>query len=142
MRRFSPNRKVINATPTSLNGITFRSKSEMKMYMLLVESGLHFEYEPEPIVLLDGFYTTHSWYEGTKEHNEKVRSMTYTPDFVVYGTNKQWFIEVKGMVTDRYPLKRKMMLKYINDKNIAFFEVHTVKDMNFCIEKIKEHEIF
>ena len=76
------NKKVINATAVSQDGIDFKSKSERTMYNLLKESGLEFCYEPKPITLLEGFQPL-PWYEGVKEHTEKIRKMTYTPDFVV-----------------------------------------------------------
>ena len=66
------------------------------MYNLLKESGLKFWYEPEPITLLEGFYPL-PWYEGTKEHTEKIRKMTYTPDFIVEKNNHHFVLEVKGM---------------------------------------------
>ena len=63
--------------------------------------------------------------------------MTYTPDFTVFNNDKIYLIEVKGYETDRYIVKRKLLLKYIDDKNMIFFEIHTKKDMINCIEFIK-----
>lgn len=134
------NKKVINATAVFEDDINFRSKSEKAMYNFLKESGLHFIYEPEAIELLKGFYPNSVWYEGTKERKDKVRSITYTPDFIVNGERYTYIIEVKGFITDRYPLKRKMLLFHIQNSNSKFFEVHTKKDMLFCINKIKELE--
>lgn len=134
------NKKVINATAVSQDGIDFKSKSERTMYNLLKESGLEFYYEPEPITLIEGFYPS-LWYEGTKEHIEKIRKMTYTPDFIVKHKGHTFIIEVKGMPTDRYIVKRKLILNHL--RYVAFwhfFEVHTKKDMLFCIQKIKEYE--
>lgn len=134
------NKKVVNATAVSEDNINFRSKSERTMYNLLKESGLHFVHEPEAIELLTGFYPNHIWYEGTKERKDKVRSITYTPDFIVNGEKCTYIIEVKGFITDRYPLKRKMLLFLIQYSDLRFFEVHTKRDMLFCINKIKEFE--
>lgn len=134
------NRKVVNATAVSEDNIDFKSKSERTMYNLLKESGLHFVCEPEAIELLKGFYPDHVWYEGTRERKDKVRSITYTPDFIVDGEKYTYIIEVKGFITDRYPLKRKMLLALIQDSDLRFFEVHTRRDMQFCINKIKELE--
>ena len=134
------NKKVINATAVSQDGINFRSKSERTMYNLLKESGLKFWYEPEPITLLEGFYPL-PWYEGTKEHTEKIRKMTYTPDFIVEKNNHHFVLEVKGMPTDRYIVKRKLFFNYLKTQPTwHFFEVHTKRDMIFCIQKIKEYE--
>ena len=100
------NKKVVNATAVLRDNIKFRSKAEAKMYELLKESGLWFEYEPDPIVLQEGFYPM-GWYEGTKYREDKIRAITYTPDFVVKVPDKNWFfiVEVKGFITDRYPFK-------------------------------------
>lgn len=135
------NKKVVNATAVSEDNIKFRSKAERTMYNLLKDSGLKFRHEPTAIELLKGFYPTHPWYEGTKERSNKVRSITYTPDFVVDGKWNAYIIEVKGFITDRYPLKRKMLLYLMQSHtSLIFFEVHTKRDMLFCIDRIKEIE--
>lgn len=136
------NRKVLNATEVSKGNIKFKSKSEGTMYELLLASGLPFEYAPSPIVLLEGFYPR-AWLCGQKMREDKVRAITYTPDFVLQIEDYTVIIEVKGFITDRYPLKRKMLLKIIQDKfeecgdKYLFFEVHSKKDMLFCIDKLK-----
>lgn len=135
------NKRVVNATAVSEDNIKFRSKAERTMYNLLKDSGLEFRHEPAAIELLKGFYPTHPWYEGTKERSNKVRSITYTPDFVVDGKCNTYIIEVKGFITDRYPLKRKMLLYLMQSHTpFKFFEVHTKRDMLFCIDRIKEIE--
>lgn len=138
------NRKVVNATSTSYNGIKFRSKIELSIYKLLEKSELNFKYEDFTITLIEGFTPTKVSYiprkrRGVKvtEFKEKVRPLTYTPDFTVYKNNKVYLIEVKGFETDRYIVKRKLLLKYIEDKDMIFLEVHTIKDMMNCIELIK-----
>lgn len=135
------NKKVINATATLRDNIKFRSKAEAKMYELLKDSGLWFEYEPDPIVLQEGFYPM-GWYEGTRYRKDKIRAITYTPDFIVKVPDKNWFfiIEVKGFITDRYPLKRKMLINHIDnsENNYVFVEVHTKRDMEFIITEIKK----
>lgn len=138
------NRKVVNATSISYNGIKFKSKIEVSIYKLLEQSGLKFSYEDFTITLLEGFYPTKVSYIPRKkrgirvtEFKEKVRNMTYTPDFTVFKNDKIYLIEVKGFETDRYIVKRKLLLKYIEDKDMIFFEIHTIKDMINCIEIIK-----
>ena len=112
------NRKVVNATSTSYNGIKFRSKIELSIYKLLEKSELNFKYEDFTITLVEGFTPTKVSYiprkrRGVKvtEFKEKVRPLTYTPDFTVYKNNKVYLIEVKGFETDRYIVKRKLLLK-------------------------------
>ena len=138
------NKKVINATSVSYDGINFKSKFEASIYKMLKESELKFSYEDYTITLMAGFYPTKTSYIPRKkrgirvtEFKEKIRSMTYTPDFTVFNNDKIYLIEVKGYETDRYIVKRKLLLKYIDDKNMIFFEIHTKKDMINCIEFIK-----
>ena len=82
------------------------------------------------------------WYEGTKYREDKIRAITYTPDFVVKVPDKNWFfiVEVKGFITDRYPLKRKMLINHIDssENHYVFAEVHTKRDMEFIIAEIKK----
>lgn len=133
------NRKVINAEESVYDNIKFKSKSEQTMYILLKESGLDFEYEPGPITLLEGFYPS-SWVCGQKETSVKCRAITYTPDFYIRKNGMLFIVEIKGFITDRYPLKRKMLLHYLTynaDKNTVFLELHTKKDMMVAIDKIK-----
>ena len=138
------NKKVVNATSIFYDGINFKSKFESFIYKMLKESGLKFSYEDYTITLMEGFYPTKTSYIPRKkkgirvtEFKEKIRSMTYTPDFTVFNNDKIYLIEVKGYETDRYIVKRKLLLKYIDDKNMIFFEIHTKKDMVNCIEFIK-----
>ena len=107
------NKKVVNATAVLRDNIKFRSKAEAKMYELLKDSGLWFEYEPDPIVLQEGFYPI-GYYEGTKYMKDKIRAITYTPDVIVKVPDKNWFfiVEGEGFITDRYPLKRKMLINH------------------------------
>lgn len=136
----SSNKKVLNATAVSEDGIDFRSKAERTFYQLIKNTDLDFQYEPKALILLDGFYPK-VWYEGTKEHKEKVRNMTYTPDFIIKSKGHMFLIEIKGLCTDRYIVKRKLLLdKLKNESHIHFFEVHTKKDMLFCIDKIKNYD--
>lgn len=134
------NRKVINATSVSEDNITFKSKAEKKMYDLLKESGLEFEYEPSSITVVEGFYPK-PWYKDLQRIVRKVLPIRYTPDFVVKGKESTYIIEVKGFEVEKYSMRRKLFLGKIRDREgVIFFEVHTVKGMKFCIEKIKELE--
>lgn len=64
--------KVRNATPNIYDGIKFRSKLETYTYKKLKEAGIDAEYESTHFELIPKFE-----YNG-----EKVRAMTYLPDFV------------------------------------------------------------
>lgn len=135
------NRKVINATSVSEDGIEFKSKSERRMYDLLKESGLDFRYEPERFTILEGFYPR-VWYKDCDPQKKKQIGITYKPDFVVRGKSCLYVIEVKGFEVEKYLMRRKLFLDHVrkNDLAVDFFEVHSVRGMKFCIEKIKELE--
>lgn len=135
------NKKVINATSVSEDGIEFKSKSEKRMYDLLKASGLKFSYEPERFTIIEGFYPR-PWYKDIELQKKKQIAITYKPDFIVWGSSRLYVIEVKGFEVEKYLMRRKLFLDYTqkNDLAIDFFEVHTVRGMKFCIEKIKELE--
>ena len=134
------NKKVINATSVSEDSITFKSKAEKRMYDLLKESGLSFEYEPSSITVVEGFYPK-PWYKDLQKVVRKVLPIRYTPDFVVKGKESTYIIEVKGFEVEKYSMRRKLFLGLLKDRDdVIFFEVHTVKGMKFCIERIKESE--
>lgn len=133
------NRKIKNATKIVVDGITVRSKSEAMMYELLKKTGLKFGYEDYTIILMDSFYPR-CWINGMKKDCSKMRSITYTPDFVVYGSERLYFIEVKGFPNDTYPIKRKLLMRFLMEKNSIFFEVHNRKEMENCINIITEYE--
>lgn len=133
------NKKIRNASKIEVDGVVLKSKSEATMYRLLKQTGLRFDYEYYTITLMKGFYPR-LWINGLKKDTTKVRDITYTPDFVVYGEERLYLIEVKGFPNDVYPLKRKLLLQFLMETNSIFFEVHTGKEMENCINIIMEYE--
>lgn len=132
------NRKVINADHRVYDGIKFRSKFEVSIYKELKKQNIEFKYEPEKIVLQEGFKSLNPYYIDSMEHWEKVRAITYTPDFIAKIDDYTVFIEAKGWETDRYIVKRKMFLNKLKDeKNSIFIEVHTIRGLKNSILKIK-----
>lgn len=138
---YAMNRKIRNASKTVVDNITMRSKSEVMMYNLLKENNFNFQYEPLKIILLEGFQPG-NWLKGDKIHSYKERAVTYTPDFVVYENDCIYLIEVKGFPNDVYPLKRKLLLKWIEEQSLRYFflEVHDVSDMKKCIKIISDEK--
>lgn len=94
-----PNRKVKNATKTTIDGITFDSKLESTMYTLLRGSGLTFERQ-KVYVLQQKF----------RYGKEAVRAITLTVDF--YLPEKNMIVDTKGFANERSPLKYKMLKWY------------------------------
>lgn len=118
--------KVRNATPNIYDGIKFRSKLETYTYKKLKEAGIDAEYESAHFELIPKFE-----YNG-----EKVRAMTYLPDFV----GKNFIIECKGLVTDSFPLRWKIFKYYLKQENKDYklFLVRNQKQVDEMINELSK----
>ena len=126
------NRKVRNATPLEYDKIRFKSKLEVYTYQKLKENNLEANYEPIKFTILDSF----------QYNNEKVRSMSYTPDFV----GKDFIIECKGFANDAFPLRWKIF-KYFLFTNEIKYDLYLLRNkkevdkaISTILEKRKENE--
>jgi len=143
------NDKVKNAQKCFYNGIQFKSNLEMYMYKLLEANGFlfDFEYEKYKIILQESFKLDVPVYE--KDRNKRyslspktVRAITYTPDFIVYFKNtlKFFIVETKGLKTDAFTLKFKMLKKLaekefvieINNEIYELEEIHLPSNQEQC----------
>lgn len=118
------NKKVKNATPLDYDGISFKSKLEMYCYKLLRENKIPVEYEVVKFPILDAF----------SYNEEKIRGMTFTPDFV--GDN--FVIECKGFMNDAFPLRWKLF-KYYLYKNQFRYDLYlprNKKDVEKVVQQI------
>ena len=141
------NKKIRNARESVFNGIHFKSKLEESFYKTLVTAGLEPDYELTKFVLVEGFKPTVPFYNRSKSKvfkmdMTKVRDITYTPDFTLLYNDTLFIIEAKGIENDTYPLKKKLFRRLLESMKVpcVYFEVHTKRDMIFCIQKIKEYE--
>ncbi len=118
--------KVRNATPNIYDGIKFRSKLETYTYKKLKEAGIDAEYESTHFELIPKFE-----YNG-----EKVRAMTYLPDFV----GKNFIIECKGLVTDGFPLRWKIFKYYLKQENKDYklFLVRNQKQVDEMVNELSK----
>lgn len=117
--------KVKNATPNVYDDIKFRSKLETYTYKKLKEAKIKADYEPTHFELIPKFE-----YQG-----EKVRAMTYLPDFV----GKDFIIECKGLMGDSFPLRWKIF-KYTlmkQNSNYKLYLVRNQKQVDELINKLK-----
>lgn len=146
------NKKVKNAQSIVIDNIKFKSKLEGYCYQQLKEVGLSPKYEPIKVTLLSGFIPDRVKIITPKKKGSgynllhycnKIRDITYTPDFMVKYKDNWIFIETKGKPNDSYPLKKKMFLKYCQDvlskkvnKNIVFMEPHNQKQVKECVNMI------
>lgn len=118
--------KVRNATPNIYDGIKFRSKLETYTYKKLKEAGIDAEYESTHFELIPKFE-----YNG-----EKVKAMTYLPDFV----GKNFIIECKGLVTDSFPLRWKIFKYYLKQENKDYklFLVRNQKQVDEMVNELSK----
>jgi hypothetical protein len=146
------NKKIKGAVSVEFNNIKFKSRLEKACYQRLLNSGLTFFYEPERIVIFPGRRLGRATYFQPDSRNKKkvgaaikpLLPITYTPDFLVVVDNNWCYFDVKGYANDRYPLKKKMFLSYLDEivnKNCYFFEVHSVAQIDHTIQIIKEMRI-
>lgn len=118
--------KVRNAQPNIYDGIKFRSKLETYTYKKLKEANIFAKYESTHFELIPKFE-----YQG-----EKVRAMTYLPDFV----GKDFIIECKGLMGDSFPLRWKIF-KYTlmkNNSNYKLYLVRNQKQVDALIQQLKQ----
>lgn len=121
--------KIKNAQPNVYDGIKFRSKLETYTYKKLKEAGIKAEYEPIHFELIPKFE-----YQG-----EKVRAMTYLPDFV----GKDFIIECKGLIGDSFPLRWKIF-KYTlmkQNSNYKLYLVRNQKQVDELVKKLRDEKI-
>ena len=119
--------KVKNATPNVYDNIKFRSKLESYTYKQLKEADIKAEYESTHFTLLPKF----------EYNSEKVRAITYLPDFV--GSN--FIIECKGLMGDSFPLRWKLFKHMLlqNNLNYKLYLVRNHKDVDKMIEELKQN---
>ena len=145
------NKKIVNATPITLNEITFKSKLEGKLFKVLQDEGLNPKYEPFKFHIWKGFKPSVPFYERNKRtrsialNDVKIIDITYTPDIVFDYKGYRVFVEVKpdGFTNDVYPYKQKLFRKYMEtemaDLNPIFVRVGTIKNLKEFIKILREN---
>ena len=116
-QREKPNK--YNARKTMVCGRTFDSKREAEVYLELLA-----QKQAGEIVRI-GFQPQYTLLEGFKDNTGKnQKPITYTADFfVTYADGRHEVIEVKGVRTRDYLLRKKMFLHMMRDTEIRFREV-------------------
>ena len=108
-----------NARKTTVCGHTFDSKREAEVYLELLAQKQAGE------IIRIGFQPSYTLLAGFKDNQgNKQRAITYTADFfVTYADGRNEVIEVKGVRTRDYLLRKKLFLYKMRDENIIFREV-------------------
>lgn len=138
------NRKIKNATPTTVDGIEMKSKSEVMVYKTLKSLGFTPEYEKETFIIWKGFRPEVKFYDISKArhnrlNNKKLIDVTYTPDFTFMHNGIKVIVEVKGFQNDVYPLKKKLFRGFLEtlDYPVVYAEIYTKRQLNEFIETLK-----
>ena len=139
------------AEKVTYNGIKFKSKLEMFCYKQLESSGLYFEYESKTFLLIDKFkpnIPVYKYSESTKKIEQNfvsIKHTTYTPDFIIKykkDDNEYIVVECKGIETDNWKMKWKLLRKDIHNTNYPFikalFVVKNQTQIKESIQLIKE----
>ena len=108
-----------NARKTTVCGRTFDSKREAEIYLDLLSRKQHGE------IVRIRLQPSYTLLEGFKDNQgNKQRAITYTADFfVAYADGRSEVIEVKGVRTRDYLLRKKLFLHMMKDTDIVFREV-------------------
>ena len=117
MQRKKPNK--YHAQKTTVCGRTFDSRREAEVYLELLA-----QKQAGGIVRI-GFQPSYTLLAGFKDNTgKKQRPITYTADFfVTYADGHSEVIEVKGVRTRDYLLRKKLFLHMMREKDIIFREV-------------------
>lgn len=140
------NKKIKNARESIYDGIVFKSKLEESFYKTLISAGLEPDYELTKFVLMEGFKPTIPFYNRSKSKvfkldMNKVRDITYTPDFTILYNDTLFIIEAKGIENDTFPIKKKLFRRFLESMEMpcVYFEVHTKKELLEVINIIKSY---
>ena len=119
LRVQSRKKNKYNARKTVMCGHTFDSKREADYYLELLARKQAGE------IVRIGFQPQYTLLEGFKDNTgKKQKPITYTADFfVTYADGHSEVIEVKGVRTRDYLLRKKLFLYKMRDENIIFREV-------------------
>lgn len=160
------NKKIRGATVSKSKNITFKSKLEKSIYNTLLEQGFEPKYEPFTFTLWDGFQPITPYYDKETDIHQKKRledgdgclskilirktdrivGIRYTPDFYFKYKDINIYIEAKGFENDVFYIKKKMFIKYLDNRYLEngeksiYFEVYTKKQLLQAIEIIKSYE--
>jgi len=132
--------RIQNVHPLEYDGISYRSTLEANTARVLTLLHIPFKYESRKITLLEGFKCPY-------EEN-KVRAITYTPDFEIPISHGTVMLECKGFETPEWKNKKKYLYKYLMEKepDTKFFMLFNCKkdllkaldnflyDLGYCVE--------
>lgn len=101
------------AADRTIDGLVFDSKLEMSAYKLLVQWNVQFDRQPSFVIE-----------EGFEHAGKKHRAVSYVADFLIKGNGEDYVVDMKGMLTDVFKLKRKLFIKKFSR------DLHCIKSVN------------
>jgi hypothetical protein len=121
----------------------FDSEFERKCYILLEDAGFSFDFHPEQREVMPGLTTPAiSRAKGqVKIFNSKVRSINYTPDFVIYCNNGiNMFIEAKGYFEDSSRMRYKLFQATLSPTEHTYlvYDKNNNKDLKELIKIVNK----
>ncbi len=121
---------------TIINGIKFDSKLEAEHYAYFLKN------ESIKIKKVQPIYKINEPFEYSdpfsKKGTRKMAKTIYTPDFLIEvdGIDKPVVIEVKGLPTPVYQLRKKLFIqKYVQGGDLYFLELKSLKQTKQIFEK-------
>lgn len=126
--KITENKKVKNAKKVFYDNIWFDSGLEAYVYSRLVELKINFTYATQRYEIIHPFV-----YQG-----EKVRAMTYKPDFV----GRSFMIEVKGWKTDAWRVREKLVKRRLSKDypELKYYTISSKDAFDSIINEIIDRE--
>lgn len=117
---------------TSVDNIEFSSKMEANVYEKLSNlkaTGLIKDLVLQPKFLLQESFPS-VYYDGKKEKimKNKIREINYISDFTFIYKGKKFVLEVKGMMDQKYPIKKKIFLNKFGNEYF-FMEIRRIREL-------------
>ncbi len=127
MIRRKKGKQSINSTKNTYKGIKFKSLLERFAYISMENAGLNPKYEPESWLIMKPFtYKT-----------EKVRGMSYKPDFIFTYKGVKYILETKGRANENWPLRLKWIKLFLtNYLDWEYVILKTQKEITAFINKL------
>lgn len=156
----SSNKKIVNATRNTYNGICFKSLLEKVVYSTLSQLGYNPQYEPQTFTLFEGFVPITPFYDKMSDSKAKkallkykmlelksgkIIGIKYTPDFYFRYKDIDIYIEAKGMENDVFYIKKKLFIKFLDERfthtgqKSMYFEIYNKRQLLQALEIIKDY---
>lgn len=154
------NKKIVNATRNTYNGICFKSLLEKVVYSTLSQLGYNPQYEPQTFTLFEGFVPITPFYDKMSDSKAKkallkykmlelksgkIIGIKYTPDFYFRYKDIDIYIEAKGMENDVFYIKKKLFIKFLDERfthtgqKSMYFEIYNKRQLLQALEIIKDY---